>query len=75
MAAFAMSFQAVFTSVPWHHSSSFCNAIGHVVGLSAEKQVVRIRARRVVALMANEHACRNFPIVHLVTQPVRKDVS
>lgn len=51
----------IVTSTP-----AFLSHVSKIVGLSAKKQVFRIAARRVVALVANKHAFRNWSDVKLV---------
>jgi len=50
-------------------------AVVHVVSLGAEKQVRRVAARRVVALVTDEHAIGNWPEVQLPRNAMGKQYS
>lgn len=49
----------------------FSGSIGKVISCRAEEQMIGIDASGIVASVANEHTCRNRPVVQGVGEPVR----
>jgi hypothetical protein len=50
--------------------SSFFISVGHIFGIGAEKKMVRINARRIIAFVKNPKAVWNCPIVNCPRNPV-----
>jgi hypothetical protein len=54
-------------------SAALCVSIPRVVYVRPKKQMGRVHARRVVALMTNKHSIRNGTVGDLPRKPVRTD--
>lgn len=52
-----------------HRLPTFCNSVGVVVLRCSNEQMVWVAARRVVALVANNHSCRDVSVCDGVCNP------
>jgi hypothetical protein len=53
-------------------AAAFCPFVAHVVSARSQKQVIRVYARRIVALVANVHALWNWSVRNRVRESMRR---